>query len=326
MAFVYFLKTKDEVFSFFKAFKTLVENQTGRKLKVLRSDNGTEFCSKEFENFLQLAGIVHQKTCAYTPEQNGLCERYNRTIVEKARCLLFDAGLKKCFWAEAVNTAVYLRNRSIASGLDNKTPIEIWTGTKPDVSNLRIFGSKAMVHIPKEKRLKLDRKATDGILVGYSDNIKGHQVYNPKNNKVTIARDIVVIEEGIDQKQEVIHINISEGTNDIFPMKEEREECTQEVGNMMHTKPEKDQEQKEVLSLKESHDTDGFEDSEDVLAAEPAEPVPARPQLPSQPRHSPMLPVEMPAKRLRKQTDRYGFGVVCEGQTSETSASEISLN
>ena len=84
MAFVYFLKTKDEVFTNFKTYKSLVENQIGKKIKVLRTDNGLEFCSKEFEKYLQNAGIIHQKTCSYTPEQNGLCERLNRTVVEKA--------------------------------------------------------------------------------------------------------------------------------------------------------------------------------------------------------------------------------------------------
>lgn len=123
MAFVYFLKAKSEVFKYFKA---LVEKQQNRKIKMFRTDNGLEFCSNEFESFLKNEGIVHQKTNAYTPEQNGVSERINRTIVERARCLLFDAQLDKKFWVEATNTAVYLRNRCVASGLDNKTPYECW--------------------------------------------------------------------------------------------------------------------------------------------------------------------------------------------------------
>ena len=118
MCFVYFLKTKDETFKYFKEFKDLVENQQSTRIKRLRSDNGGEFCSMEMENYLKKNGIVHQKTNAYTPEQNGLCERYNRSIVEKARCLLFDAQFDKQLWAEAVNTAVYLKNRSPVAGLD----------------------------------------------------------------------------------------------------------------------------------------------------------------------------------------------------------------
>lgn len=106
MSFVYFLKTKDGVYLSFAEFKSLVENQTEKKIKILRSDNGAEFCNKEFEKFLQTNGIIHQTSSPYTPEQNESAERMIRTIVEKARCLLFDAALDKKFWAEAVNTAV----------------------------------------------------------------------------------------------------------------------------------------------------------------------------------------------------------------------------
>lgn len=94
MAFVYFIETKEEVFGCFKQFKNMAENQTNQKITVLRSDNGGEFCSREFENFLKNGGIIHQKSNAYTPEQNGMSERLNRTIVEKAKCL-FRWGLRE---------------------------------------------------------------------------------------------------------------------------------------------------------------------------------------------------------------------------------------
>ena len=146
MAFVYFLKTKDQALGYFKEFKAMVENQNDVKIKVFRSDNAGEFCSLLFENFLTNNGIIHQKTNPYTPQQNGMSERMNRTLVEKARCLLFDAGLQKCFWAEAINTAVYLRNRSAVAG-HKKTPYEIWTQKQPDVSHLRIFGSEVIGYL-----------------------------------------------------------------------------------------------------------------------------------------------------------------------------------
>ncbi|KAA5634977.1 transposase family protein, partial [Pseudomonas aeruginosa] len=152
-------KTKSEVFKFFKEFQSLVEKQTDRKIKILRTDNGGEYCSQDFERYLKQHGIIHQKSNAYTPQQNGVCERMNRSLVEKARCLIFDAGLHKKFWAEAINTSVYLRNRTVVTGLNNMTPYEAWTKKKPDLSHVRIFGSKVMMHIPKEKRLKWDMKA-----------------------------------------------------------------------------------------------------------------------------------------------------------------------
>lgn len=117
MSFVYFLKAKSEVLEKFKEFQRLTENQTGRKIKVLRSDNGGEYMSTLFKRYLSDHGIIHQTTNPYTPEQNGRSERLNRTLIEKPRCLLFQADLGKRFWAEAVNTACYLRNRSTVANI-----------------------------------------------------------------------------------------------------------------------------------------------------------------------------------------------------------------
>lgn len=196
MTFIYFHKQKNEVFKIFKNFKAMVENQQNKKIKILRTDNGGEFCNLEMENYLVKEGIIHQKTNAYAPEQNGVCERANKTVIEKARCLLFDAKLEKKFWAEAANTAVYLKNRSITSSLGNITPYEVWYSRKPDLSHIRLFGSPVMVHIPKEKRLKWDRKAEMYILIGFSETTKGYRVYDPNKNDVSVKRDIIVIEEG----------------------------------------------------------------------------------------------------------------------------------
>ena len=193
MTYIYFMKNKSEAFRHFKDYKAKVENLLGKKIKILRSDNGGEFCNNEFDVFLRTAGIIHQKSNPYTPEQNGLSERMNRTVVEKARCLLFEAGLEKRFWAEAANTAVYLQNRTVF-GLSDKTPYELWTNKKPDVSHLRIFGSTVMTHVPKEKRLKWDKKSQKCILVGYAEEVKGYRVYNLKTQSVTTSRDVIIIE------------------------------------------------------------------------------------------------------------------------------------
>lgn len=205
MCVVYFLKSKNETFKYFKQYKEFAENQQSKKIKTLRSDNGGEFCSAEMENYLRQCGIVHQKTNSYTPEQNGLCERNNRSIVEKARCLLYDAQFEKFLWAEAVNTAVYIKNRSPAAGIDqNTTPYELWTGRKPNLSQLRIFGSPVMVHIPKEKRRKLDKKAKQMFLVGYSENVKGYRLYDPVSRDVIVARDVVIMEKTDDSSTTIV--------------------------------------------------------------------------------------------------------------------------
>ena len=134
---VYILKRKDQVFERFQEWKALVEKSTGRKLKVLRTDSGGEYTSAEFEAYLRKEGVRHELTVPKTPEQNGVAERMNRTLVETMRSMLADSKLPPRFWAEALTTAVYLRNRSPTKSVNGMTPIEAWMGEKPNVEHLR---------------------------------------------------------------------------------------------------------------------------------------------------------------------------------------------
>lgn len=192
--FVYFLKSKSEVLDSFKTFKNYIECQTGLKIKTLRTDNGGEYCSNEFNRYCKVNGIQHQLSTAYTPQQNGVAERMNRSLIEKAKCLLFDADLPKCYWAEATNMAAYLINKSVSSSHE-KIPDEIFYKKRVDMSNLKLFGCKAMVHINKEKRKKLDSKSTAAIFVGYDDDIKGFRCINTKTRKLIISRDVIFFEK-----------------------------------------------------------------------------------------------------------------------------------
>lgn len=192
--FLYFLKEKSQVAKTFVQFKKAVENETDSKLKCIRSDNGMEYMSTFFDEYCKENGIQHQLTCTYTPEQNGVAERANRSIIEKAKCMLFDADLEMKFWAEACNTAAYVMNRTPRVRLQNKTPLEMWTGTKPDVSNLRIFGSKITVHVPKEKRKKWSAKATEMIFIGYDQQKKGFRCFDTESSKVIVSRDVKFFE------------------------------------------------------------------------------------------------------------------------------------
>ncbi|CAG4980328.1 unnamed protein product [Colias eurytheme] len=149
---IYPIKNKSEVFEKFVEYKNRVENELNKKIKILRSDNGTEYKNNIFETYLKKHGILHQTSNPYSPEQNGLSERMNRTLIERAKCMLLNSGLQKDFWAEAVTTAAYIVNRSPTRSLSDATPYEVWTGKKPNLSHMRIFGCPAMVHIPKEKR------------------------------------------------------------------------------------------------------------------------------------------------------------------------------
>ena len=108
----------------------------------------------------------------------------NKTLMERARSMLSGVGLGQEFWAEAVDNACYLVNRSPSSMLEDKTPHEIWTGKKPSLSHLRVFGCDAYVHDPKEKRTKLDSKYEKCIFIGHKDGLKGYKLWNPVTRKV----------------------------------------------------------------------------------------------------------------------------------------------
>ena len=133
----------------------------------MRTDNGGEYTSAEFHNYLKKEGIRHERTIPKSPDQNGVAERMNRTLVESVRSILADTNISHMVWAEALSTAVYLRNRSPTKAVYGKTPFEALTGEKPDVAHLRTFGCMAFVHVAKDERQNLDSKAIKCIFFGY---------------------------------------------------------------------------------------------------------------------------------------------------------------
>ncbi len=148
---VYLLKAKGEAFEKFKQYKALVENEIGHKIKVLCSNNGGEFVFKKFDAFLAECGIQRQTSAPYSPQQNGVAECANRTIMECARSMILTQGLELEFWGESVNTAVYIKNRCPTKALDSKTPQEAWSGRKPDVSYLKKIGCKPLHMSPMRR-------------------------------------------------------------------------------------------------------------------------------------------------------------------------------
>lgn len=190
-----FLKTKGEAAEQLITFIKEIERATERKVKVVRTDNGKEFVNRTLDGFFKMNGIKHELTIPYTPEQAGTAERTNRTILEMARTLLIESKLPKNFWAEAVATAVYIRNRCGTSKLNDKTPEEIWSGRRPTSSHFRVFGCLAYSWIPKELRSKLDKKATPSILMGYYENMKAYRLYDPKTEKFFACKKPVFFED-----------------------------------------------------------------------------------------------------------------------------------
>ena len=146
------LKTKKETLGAFKTMKIVVENQSGKKIKILRTDQGREFVNAAFDAFLTECGIVYEHSAPYAHEQNGAAERVNRTIIEKTRCLLFQCGLSTNYWPFVVEAAIYLYNRTWHSAI-GKTLFEARFGKKPNITNIRLFGSIAYVKNNKPRKL-----------------------------------------------------------------------------------------------------------------------------------------------------------------------------
>jgi transposase InsO family protein len=134
----------------------------------VRWRGGGEYFSNEFTTYLKMHGIQRQFTCRYTPQQNGVAERKNRHIVEVVYALMADKSMPHHYWAEAVTTTVYIMNRTPTATVHGMTPEEKYSGRKPDLSHLKVFGCIAYVHVPDELRTKLDPKAEKCVFIGYS--------------------------------------------------------------------------------------------------------------------------------------------------------------
>jgi len=192
---VYFLHEKSETFMTFKSFKNAVEKESGLSIAGLRTDRGGEFTSKEFTEFCRIEGIKRQLTTAYTPQQNEVAERKNRTILNMVRCLLEEKQMPARFWPDAVKWTCHILNRSPTSAVKNKTPEECWSGVKPNVDYFRVFGCIGNVHVSNPQKLKLDARSQKCVMLGYSEESKGYKMVDPITKKVIVSKDVVFEEE-----------------------------------------------------------------------------------------------------------------------------------
>ncbi|GJU30673.1 putative ribonuclease H-like domain-containing protein [Tanacetum coccineum] len=196
---VLFLATKDETSKILKTFIIGIENLIDLKVKVIRCDNGTEFKNRVMNQFCEMKGIKREFSVARTPQQNGVAERKNRTLIEAARTMLADSKLPTTFWAEAVNTACYVQNRVLVIKPQNKTPYELFLGRKPALSFMRPFGCPVTILNTIDHLGKFDGKADEGFFVGYSTNSKAFRVFNSRTR---------IVEENL-------HVQFSENTPNI---------------------------------------------------------------------------------------------------------------
>lgn len=176
------LKEKSEAFDHFVEFKNRAEKYLERYIKAIQSDPGGEFVSKAFIDLCIREGIERRLSNPRTPEQNGVAERKNRSLMESARSMLHGQSMAKTFWGTAINTACYIQNRCPTNALVGMTPHEAWTSVKPDLSHLRIYGCEAYVHVDNERRKKLDPKAIRCRFIGYGVETKGYLFVPWDNN------------------------------------------------------------------------------------------------------------------------------------------------
>ena len=147
---------KSEVFEKFQEYKKKVENQLGRNIKILQSNRGGEYMSDPLSYFLKENGIIHQLTMSYTPQQNGIAKIRNKTLLDIVRSMLNHSSLGSIFWGETIVTAMYLLNL-VPTKIHSRTPHELWIGRKPNLQNLKVWGSSA--HIKVHLLDILDRKS-----------------------------------------------------------------------------------------------------------------------------------------------------------------------
>jgi hypothetical protein len=165
------------------------------RIKKIRSDNGTEFKNSQIEGFLEEEGIKHEFSSPYTPQQNGVVERKNRTLLDMARTMLDEYKIPDRFWAEVINIACYSINRLYLHRILKKTSYELLTGKKPNVSYFRVFGSKCFILIAP--------KAVEGFLLGYDSNTRAYRVFNKSTGLVKVSCDIVFYETNGSQVEQV---------------------------------------------------------------------------------------------------------------------------
>jgi hypothetical protein len=191
--YVYLMRNKDESFDIFKKYKTEVENQKDKRIKVLRSNRGGEYFPQEFTNYCEKNGLIHQRPAPYTPQQNGLAERKNRTLVNILNVMILSVRLPFNLWGEALLTACHVHNRVLSKKI-HSSPYELWNGRKPNLNYFKVWGCITYLRIPDPKRTKLGPRAIKSVFVGYTVNSKAYRLLDLSSNTIVESRGVEFIE------------------------------------------------------------------------------------------------------------------------------------
>jgi hypothetical protein len=204
---VFFLQEKSQTHETLKGFLRWAQNEFGLRIKKIRSDNGTEFKNSKIEGFLEDEGIKHEYSSPYTPQQNDVVERKNRTLLDMARTMLDEYKTPDRFWVEAIKTDCYSINRVYLHRILKKTSYELLTGKKSNVSYFRVFGSKCFILVKRGRKSKFAPKAVEGFLLGYESNTRAYRVFNKSTGLVEVSCDIVFDESNGSQ---VVQVDLDE--------------------------------------------------------------------------------------------------------------------
>ncbi|WVZ52229.1 hypothetical protein U9M48_003311, partial [Paspalum notatum var. saurae] len=207
---VYFLEDKTKVAHVFSKFAKRAQNEFNTSLVKIRSDNGREFDNTNIEEYCDEVGIKHEFSATYTPQQNGVVERKNRTLITLARSMLDEYGTSEKFLAEAINTACYASNRLYPHCLLDKTPYELLNGRKPNISYFRVFGCKCYIYKKRQHLGKFQRRCDIGFLLGYSSKSKAYRVFNNATGMVEEMYDVEFDESNGSQGANVDVVDIYE--------------------------------------------------------------------------------------------------------------------
>lgn len=257
---VFLMKHKSETQSILKTFISFISTQYATRVgniqtdgallisvdelksifpvKGIRTDNGTEFLSKELQDFFKIHGIIHQRSCVSTPQQNGVVERKHRHLLDVARTLRFQSNLPLIFWGECILTAAYLINKIPSPVLNEKTPHELLLGSPPTYSHLKVFGCLCYAHNLSPQRHKFDARSKPGIFIGYPFGQKGYKIYDLKSKTIYTSRDVLFYEQIFPYRnyhdhpssQPVLPLPISEIHNDLHvPSSENHSPCNSRI-------------------------------------------------------------------------------------------------
>ncbi|GJS36405.1 retrovirus-related pol polyprotein from transposon TNT 1-94 [Tanacetum coccineum] len=199
---VKFLRSKDETLEVVIKFLKQIQVGLNKTFRNIRTDNGTEFVNNDLTDYYECVGIFHQKTVLRTPQQNGVVERQNRTLIEAARTMLIFSKAPMFLWAEDVATAFYTQNRSLIHTRHYKTPYELVHDKKPDLTFFRVFGSLCYPTNDSKDLGKLQPTVDNGILVGYGPSRKEYRMYNKRTRRI----------------METIHVQFDELTEYMAPV------------------------------------------------------------------------------------------------------------